>query len=145
MTFLSENCSFQQIDFTIYLNPNDRRSETFLFFFYRCRCSNKFCLLSPASIMSRAETMSDTVPFFSDDSETEPQEDGGSSTVAQGPQEEQPSGVSKVRALLTVFILCYINLLNYMDRFTVAGTGFYQRPILFPSAPCRQMAAHGFQ
>ncbi|XP_008328645.1 protein spinster homolog 1 isoform X1 [Cynoglossus semilaevis] len=74
-----------------------------------------------ASIMSRAETMSDTVPFFSDDSETEPQEDGGSSTVAQGPQEEQPSGVSKVRALLTVFILCYINLLNYMDRFTVAG------------------------
>uniref|UniRef100_A0A4W6BMA8 Protein spinster homolog 1 n=1 Tax=Lates calcarifer TaxID=8187 RepID=A0A4W6BMA8_LATCA len=48
-----------------------------------------------------------SAPFFSDDSE------------AEGP--EGAGGVSKVRALLTVLILCYINLLNYMDRFTVAG------------------------
>uniref|UniRef100_H3CLY6 Protein spinster homolog 1 n=1 Tax=Tetraodon nigroviridis TaxID=99883 RepID=H3CLY6_TETNG len=38
-----------------------------------------------------------------------------------GPEAEPPSGVSRKRALLTVFILCYVNLLNYMDRFTVAG------------------------
>uniref|UniRef100_A0A669B327 Protein spinster homolog 1 n=1 Tax=Oreochromis niloticus TaxID=8128 RepID=A0A669B327_ORENI len=35
---------------------------------------------------------------------------------------ESPSGVSRGRALVIVFVLCYINLLNYMDRFTVAGT-----------------------
>ncbi|KAI6057496.1 protein spinster-like protein 1 [Aix galericulata] len=32
-----------------------------------------------------------------------------------------PHGVSPARAQLTVAVLCYINLLNYMDRFTVAG------------------------
>ncbi|XP_038564437.1 protein spinster homolog 1 [Micropterus salmoides] len=67
--------------------------------------------------MSLGETTSDSAPFFSDDSEAE--EQGG--PAGQGPQEEPPSGVSEVRARLTVFILCYINLLNYMDRFTVAG------------------------
>ncbi|XP_031696807.1 protein spinster homolog 1-like [Anarrhichthys ocellatus] len=65
--------------------------------------------------MSVGETTSDSAPFFSDDSETE--ESGGA--VPQ--REESPSGVSRVRSLLTVLVLCYINLLNYMDRFTVAG------------------------
>ncbi|XP_068581917.1 protein spinster homolog 1 [Cebidichthys violaceus] len=65
--------------------------------------------------MSLGEITVDSAPFFSDDSETE--ESGGA--AAQG--EESPSGVSRVRSLVTVFILCYINLLNYMDRFTVAG------------------------
>ncbi|XP_071321376.1 protein spinster homolog 1-like isoform X1 [Trachinotus anak] len=70
--------------------------------------------------MSLGEPTSDSAPFFSDDSEAEgPEEQGGA--AAQRPQEESPSGVSKVRAVLTVLILCYINLLNYMDRFTVAG------------------------
>ncbi|XP_053908976.1 protein spinster homolog 1 isoform X2 [Cuculus canorus] len=32
-----------------------------------------------------------------------------------------PHGVSPARAHLTVLVLCYINLLNYMDRFTVAS------------------------
>ncbi|XP_062456708.1 protein spinster homolog 1 isoform X2 [Rhea pennata] len=32
-----------------------------------------------------------------------------------------PPGISPSRAHLTVAVLCYINLLNYMDRFTVAG------------------------
>ncbi|XP_025912705.1 protein spinster homolog 1 isoform X4 [Apteryx rowi] len=32
-----------------------------------------------------------------------------------------PPGISPSRARLTVAVLCYINLLNYMDRFTVAG------------------------
>ncbi|XP_054463193.1 protein spinster homolog 1 [Anoplopoma fimbria] len=68
--------------------------------------------------MSLGEPTSDTAPFFSDDSEAEEQ---AGRAVAQRQQEESPSGVSKVRALLTVSILCYINLLNYMDRFTVAG------------------------
>lgn len=71
--------------------------------------------------MSLGEPTSDSTPLFSDDSEAEgPEEHGGA--AGQGPQEESASGVSRVRALLTVFILCYINLLNYMDRFTVAGT-----------------------
>ncbi|XP_029691859.1 protein spinster homolog 1 isoform X1 [Takifugu rubripes] len=70
--------------------------------------------------MSRGEPTSDSTPFFSDESEAEsPEEPRGG--PAQRPEAEPPSGVSRSRALLTVFILCYINLLNYMDRFTVAG------------------------
>lgn len=64
--------------------------------------------------MSQGEPPSDSTPFFSDDSEAE-------EARAQRPEAEPPSGVSSKRALLTVLILCYINLLNYMDRFTVAG------------------------
>ncbi|XP_078125461.1 protein spinster homolog 1 [Sander vitreus] len=69
--------------------------------------------------MSQGEQTSETAPFFSDDSEAE--EQSGEAARRPPPEESPPSGVSKVRALLTVFILCYINLLNYMDRFTVAG------------------------
>uniref|UniRef100_A0A665SZU7 Protein spinster homolog 1 n=1 Tax=Echeneis naucrates TaxID=173247 RepID=A0A665SZU7_ECHNA len=72
--------------------------------------------------MSHSEPTSDSAPFLSDDSEVEgPEEQGGAAAEGRQPQEESPSGVSSVRALLTVLILCYINLLNYMDRFTVAG------------------------
>lgn len=70
--------------------------------------------------MSLAETASESAPFFSEDSEGE---EPGGSAGRRPPEEEPPSGVSSVRALLTVLILCYINLLNYMDRFTVAGRG----------------------
>lgn len=73
----------------------------------------------PAVDMSPADPTSDSTPFFSDDSEAEGPEEQGGAAVPR--EEEPPSGVSRVRALLTVFILCYINLLNYMDRFTVAG------------------------
>lgn len=69
--------------------------------------------------MSRSNTTSETAPFFSDESEAEGQDEHGGPGGQQ--QEESASGVSKVRAVLTVLILCYINLLNYMDRFTVAG------------------------
>ncbi|KAM4530790.1 protein spinster homolog 1 isoform 1-T1 [Odontesthes bonariensis] len=68
--------------------------------------------------MSLGEQASDSAPFFSSDSEAEGPEDQGGPAARE---EEPASGVSEVRALLTVFILCYINLLNYMDRFTVAG------------------------
>lgn len=69
--------------------------------------------------MSLGEATSDSAPFFSDDSEAEGPEEQGGAVVQQ--DQEPASGVSRDRALLTVFILCYINLLNYMDRFTVAG------------------------
>lgn len=36
------------------------------------------------------------------------------------------TGVSAAHSALIVAVLCYINLLNYMDRFTVAGTGFWE-------------------
>ncbi|XP_071784020.1 protein spinster homolog 1-like isoform X1 [Centroberyx gerrardi] len=70
--------------------------------------------------MSVGEPTSDSAPFFSDDSEAEGAEELGGAAGQQA-EEEPASGVSKVRAVLTVVILCYINLLNYMDRFTVAG------------------------
>lgn len=88
--------------------------------------------------MSRAEPTSESAPLFlSDDSEVEGADDVG---VASGWRREEvgagegpvggergdpvpASGVSDRRALLTVLILCYVNLLNYMDRFTVAGKG----------------------
>ncbi|XP_051987963.1 protein spinster homolog 1-like [Xyrauchen texanus] len=70
--------------------------------------------------MSRTDASSDTTPFFSDDNEGEDPVD-----IKVGPshpeEEESASGVSNRRAILTVIVLCYINLLNYMDRFTVAG------------------------
>lgn len=71
--------------------------------------------------MSEAEPRSDATPLFSDESETEGPEEPRGGATAQTPEAEPPSGVPRTRALLTVSILCYINLLNYMDRFTVAG------------------------
>lgn len=70
--------------------------------------------------MSLADPTSDSVPFFSDDSEVEGSEDPMAGP-GQREEEEPASGVSNVRAVLTVIVLCFINLLNYMDRFTVAG------------------------
>ncbi|XP_068193671.1 protein spinster homolog 1 isoform X2 [Antennarius striatus] len=70
--------------------------------------------------MASGEPTSDSAPFLSDDSEAEAEEQGAMA-ANQRPGEESGSGVSGVRATLTVAILCYINLLNYMDRFTVAG------------------------
>uniref|UniRef100_A0A1A7YEB3 Protein spinster homolog 1 n=2 Tax=Iconisemion striatum TaxID=60296 RepID=A0A1A7YEB3_9TELE len=70
--------------------------------------------------MSLDEHTSDSAPLFSSDSEAEGPEDRSRPGAQQHPDEEA-SGVSRVRAVLIVLILCYINLLNYMDRFTVAG------------------------
>uniref|UniRef100_A0A672RMY9 Protein spinster homolog 1 n=2 Tax=Sinocyclocheilus grahami TaxID=75366 RepID=A0A672RMY9_SINGR len=71
-------------------------------------------------VMSRTDVSADTTPFFSDDNEGEGPTDNG--VVSPQPEEEESaSGVSDRRAKVTVIVLCYINLLNYMDRFTVAG------------------------
>ncbi|XP_026059414.1 protein spinster homolog 1-like [Carassius auratus] len=70
--------------------------------------------------MSLTDVSADTTPFFSDDNEGEgPTGNGVGSPPPE--EEESASGVSDRRAKVTVVVLCYINLLNYMDRFTVAG------------------------
>ncbi|XP_055797736.1 protein spinster homolog 1 isoform X2 [Salvelinus fontinalis] len=71
--------------------------------------------------MSLADPTSDTTPFFSDDSEAEGSEEPGAGPSQRREEEEPASGVSSMRAVFTVTVLCFINLLNYMDRFTVAG------------------------
>ncbi|XP_037545088.1 protein spinster homolog 1, partial [Nematolebias whitei] len=63
----------------------------------------------------------DSAPILSSDSEADVPDDHDGVAAQQQQEEEFASGVSQVRAVLTVLILCYINLLNYMDRFTVAG------------------------
>ncbi|CAB1341357.1 unnamed protein product, partial [Coregonus sp. 'balchen'] len=70
--------------------------------------------------MSLADPTSDTTPFFSD-SEAEGSEEPGVGPSQRREEEEPASGVSSMRAVFTVIVLCFINLLNYMDRFTVAG------------------------
>uniref|UniRef100_A0A672P9L2 Protein spinster homolog 1 n=1 Tax=Sinocyclocheilus grahami TaxID=75366 RepID=A0A672P9L2_SINGR len=70
--------------------------------------------------MTGTDVSADTTPFFSDDNEREGPTDNGVGSP-QPEEEESASGVSDKRAKLTVAVLCYINLLNYMDRFTVAG------------------------
>ncbi|XP_048848327.1 protein spinster homolog 1 [Brienomyrus brachyistius] len=67
--------------------------------------------------MSLAEPSSPSAPFFSEDNEAEGSGEPG--PVLAG--EEPASGVTNRRAYFMVAVLCYVNLLNYMDRFTVAG------------------------
>lgn len=69
--------------------------------------------------MAHTDPSSDATPFFGDDDDNEA-EGSGEPEAGLG-AEESASGVSNRRAYLTVGVLCYINLLNYMDRFTVAG------------------------
>lgn len=80
--------------------------------------SLSLCVVCPAA-MSFINPPTDTTPIFSDD------EGEGTDIKGEGqsnhPEAECASGVSSKRALMTVTVLCYINLLNYMDRFTVAG------------------------
>lgn len=40
--------------------------------------------------------------------------------------------VITIREWFTVFVLCYVNLINYMDRFTIAGKISFK--IRFPGA-----------
>ncbi|XP_028670585.1 protein spinster homolog 1 [Erpetoichthys calabaricus] len=68
---------------------------------------------------SLPDSLADTAPFLSQPDETEVV--GERPTEPQDLDDAPPSGVSKQRAWLCVAVLCYVNLLNYMDRFTVAG------------------------
>lgn len=81
-------------------------------------------LFFSAAVMSGTDVSADTTPFFSDYYEGEGLADNGVSSP-KPEEEESASGVSDKRAVLTVIVLCYINLLNYMDRFTVAGNQCY--------------------
>lgn len=83
---------------------------------------SSLCIFS-AAVMSRTD-VADTTPFFSDYNEEEVPADNGVGSP-QPEEEVSASGVSDKRAILTVIVLCYINLLNYMDRFTVAGNQCY--------------------
>lgn len=78
----------------------------------------KWVVFSSAAAMSLGQRSSDSAPLFSSDSEAEAPEEAAGRHAGV---EEPASGVSDVRARLIVFVLCFINLLNYMDRFTVAG------------------------
>lgn len=44
-------------------------------------------------------------------------------TVSRTPVQGKENKVTK-QQILAVFILCYANLLNYMDRYTIAGKKF---------------------
>ena len=79
--------------------------------------------------MSTDDPTSDSMPFITDDSENEGSEDPRMKPV-QRDEEEPASGVSNIRATVTVGVLCYINLLNYMDRFTVAGMMGHHKEII---------------
>ena len=74
------------------------------------------------------ELPDDSEPGEAEDSRSEKEdEDGGASHVVGYSQyNEQGAPVPKskvtVRSAITLGVLVFINLLNYMDRFTVAGS-----------------------
>eukprot|EP00061_Rhincodon_typus_P001081 g13666.t1 len=88
-------------------------------------------LLTPADGLDREreEPGSGPEPPGGDEEEEEEEEaaldpDGPSPRSRAAPRRREGAagpGVSLRRSVLTVCVLCYINLLNYMDRFTVAG------------------------
>lgn len=78
---------------------------------------------------------SDTAPFLSQADDTDDAPVPGTpgfpgplgNLKSEGPEVPDPEGLQRITGLsaghsaLIVAVLCYINLLNYMDRFTVAG------------------------
>ncbi|XP_053884145.1 protein spinster homolog 1-like [Malaclemys terrapin pileata] len=66
----------------------------------------------------------DAAPFLSQADETEEEVAEGGPRAGRGQPEvgvQAVTGISYPRSVMIVAVLCYINLLNYMDRFTVAG------------------------
>lgn len=43
------------------------------------------------------------------------------SLASLAPDAEEKPAISPKRAYVTMFVLCYVNLLNYMERYTIAG------------------------
>ena len=48
----------------------------------------------------------------------------GDSCTSTSPSSPAATGVTK-KQIIVVVVLCYVNLINYMDRFTVAGMEYY--------------------
>lgn len=83
---------------------------------------------------------SETEPFLSQADDTNDRPVPGTSVLpgskgnpkSEGPEVpdreelQRITGLSASHSALIVAVLCYINLLNYMDRFTVAGTDFWE-------------------
>uniref|UniRef100_H3AK03 Protein spinster homolog 1 n=1 Tax=Latimeria chalumnae TaxID=7897 RepID=H3AK03_LATCH len=73
----------------------------------------------------------DTAPFLTQPHSTEDSEQprershergaGDAEEEDERAQTELVTGISYKRSVVIVVVLCYVNLLNYMDRFTVAG------------------------
>uniref|UniRef100_A0A8D0HM24 Protein spinster homolog 1 n=1 Tax=Sphenodon punctatus TaxID=8508 RepID=A0A8D0HM24_SPHPU len=67
----------------------------------------------------------DAAPILTLPDDTEEEERGGDPDPCAVGQEEVAvealTGISALRAYVIVGVLCFVNLLNYMDRFTVAG------------------------
>lgn len=59
--------------------------------------------------------ISDTSPIVRSNDNTDPRVGSPDVEVVDA------DGISKSRAYFMVFVLLFINLLNYMDRFTIAG------------------------
>ncbi|CAM2114844.1 unnamed protein product [Caretta caretta] len=74
---------------------------------------------------SRRSPHPDAAPFLSQADETEEEAAAKEGSRVGGVQPEggvqAVTGISYPRSVMIVAVLCYINLLNYMDRFTVAG------------------------
>lgn len=77
----------------------------------------------------------DSAPFLSQADDTDEGPGPGAPGLPGNPKAELPevpdreglqriTGISPGHSALIVAVLCYINLVNYMDRFTVAGTGW---------------------
>ena len=71
-------------------------------------------------------TDSDTAPIYPYEREMPPPDDVPHVTVTDPRMDERGAPlVGRKRAYVTVAILLLINLLNYMDRFTIAGKFVY--------------------
>ncbi|KAH1171924.1 protein spinster homolog 1 isoform X2 [Mauremys mutica] len=78
----------------------------------------------PPAMATRHGPHPDAAPFLSQADETEEEAVEGGSRAGGGQPEvgvQTVTGISYPRSVMIVAVLCYINLLNYMDRFTVAG------------------------
>lgn len=69
---------------------------------------------------------SDTAPILTQPDDTEDEDKEGLQAVRESEDEgdvQALTGIPSPHAVLIVGVLCFVNLLNYMDRFTVAGKG----------------------
>ncbi|XP_053219719.1 protein spinster homolog 1 isoform X1 [Podarcis raffonei] len=76
----------------------------------------------PLAMASQRQPYVDTAPILTQADDTEEEGKDGLQTGHEEEEEVQTlTGISSTRAGFIVGVLCFVNLLNYMDRFTVAG------------------------